>query len=108
MKIYLKQKISYPILYIFITPNCYLQIGDSLFCSSSHIPEDVIKIQLYEIPFNDKFVNILKHLPNTVEESCSNCYFYHDCKRSETIVKYSNKTNKIIKTLKEIICEEGD
>lgn len=89
-------------------PNCYLEIGDSFFCYSSDIPEDVIKIQLYEIPFNDNLVNSLKYLPNTVEESCNSCYFYNNCRRSETIVKYSNETNKIIKELKEIISNGGD
>lgn len=108
MKIYLRQKYNYLTLYIFIVPNCYLQIGDSLFCFSSDVPEDIMEIQLYEIAFNNELINILKYLPNTVEESCSDCGFYSNCKRKETIVKYSNETNKIIKELKEIISNGGD
>lgn len=108
MKIYLRQKYSCSILYIFIIPNCYLQIGNSLFCYSSYIPKNTTEIQLYEIAFNNELINILKFLPNTVEESCSDCGFYNNCRRSETIVKYSNETNKIIKELKEIINNGGD
>ena len=108
MKIYLRQTYNYPMLYIFIVQNCYLQIGDSLFCFSSDIPEDTIKIELYEIPFNDNLVNILKFLPDSVKETCIGCGFYNNCKRKETIVKYSKETNKIIKELKEIVSNGGD
>lgn len=95
-------------IYIYINENCSILIlhDDICFSNVNSYSKKSKDIPLYEFLFASKYEedrNVIKNINDDIRENCKTCNSYYHCKKIEDGLINYQKTNEIIKELKELI-----